>query len=119
VTHLSPIPSPPGKAGETQTCFTMANICINRFYCSTDNEANYEKILYGLGDRFDLYDLDGRDNWMRGEFDSKWCYPEEAIAALMKTLEKDPTLHIEIVSCEPGMQYLEAHIYDNGMWNSF
>ena len=37
----------------------MANICINRFYCSTDNEANYEKILYGLGDRFDLYDLDG------------------------------------------------------------
>lgn len=80
----------------------MANICINRFYCSTDNEANYEKILYGLGDRFDLYDLDGRDNWMRGEFDSKWCYPEEAIAAMMKTLEKDPTLHIEIVSCEPG-----------------
>lgn len=55
----------------------MANMCINRFYCSTDNEANYEKILYGLGDRFDLYDLDGRDNWMRGEFDSKWCYPEE------------------------------------------
>ena len=110
----------------------MANICINRFYCSTDNEANYEKILYGLGDRFDLYarrqrqmcirdryDLDGRDNWMRGEFDSKWCYPEEAIAAMMKTLEKDPTLHIEIVSCEPGMQYLEAHIYDSGMWNSF
>ena len=85
----------------------MANICINRFYCSTDNEANYEKILYG------------RDNWMRGEFDSKWCYPEEAIAAMMKTLEKDPTLHIEIVSCEPGMQYLEAHIYDSGMWNSF
>uniref|UniRef100_UPI003AB79E63 hypothetical protein n=2 Tax=Alistipes TaxID=239759 RepID=UPI003AB79E63 len=70
----------------------MANICINRFYCSTDNEANYKKILYGLGDRFDLYDLDGRDNWMRGEFDSKWCYPEEAIAAMMKTLEKDPTL---------------------------
>ena len=33
-----------------------------------------KKILYGLGDRFDLYDLDGRDNWMRGEFDSKWCY---------------------------------------------
>ena len=66
-------------------------MCINRFYCSTDNEANYEKILYGLGDRFDLYDLDGRDNWMRGEF----------------------------VSCEPVMQYLEAHIYDNGMWNSF
>ena len=32
----------------------MANICINRFYCSTDNEANYEKILYGLGDRFDV-----------------------------------------------------------------
>ena len=62
---------------------------------------------------------DGRDNWMRGEFDSKWCYPEEAIAAMMKTLEKDPTLHIEIVSCEPGMQYLEAHIYDSGMWNSF
>ena len=97
----------------------MANICINRFYCSTDNEANYEKILYGLGDRFDLYDLDGRDNWMRGEFDSKWCYPEKAIATMMKTLEKDPTLHIEIVSCEPGMQYLEAHIYDDGMWNSF
>lgn len=84
-----------------------------------DGQANYEKILYGLGDRFDLYDLDGRDNWMRGEFDSKWCYPEEAIAAMMKTLEKDPTLHIEIVSCEPGMQYLEAHIYDDGMWNSF
>ena len=63
----------------------MANICINRFYCSTDNETNYEKILYGLGDRFDLYDLDGRDNWMRGEFDSKWCYPEKAIAAMMKT----------------------------------
>lgn len=38
---------------------------------------------------------------------------------MMKTLEKDPTLHIEIVSCEPGMQYLEAHIYDDGMWNSF
>ena len=66
----------------------MANICINRFYCSTDNEANYEKILYGLGDRFDLYDLDGRDNWMRGEFDSKWCYPEEAIAAMMKTWKR-------------------------------
>mgnify|MGYP000164044417 FL=1 len=44
--------------------------------------------------------------------------PEEAIAAMMKTW-KGPTLHIEIVSCEPGMQYLEAHIYDSGMWNSF
>ena len=21
--------------------------------------------------------------------------------------------------CEPGMQYLEAHIYDSGMWNTF
>ena len=69
--------------------------------------------------RVQFPDLDGRDNWMRGEFDSKWCYPEKAIATMMKTLEKDPTLHIEIVSCEPGMQYLEAHIYDNGMWNSF
>ena len=68
----------------------MANICINRFYCSTDNEANYEKILYGLGDRFDLHDLDGRDNWMRGEFDSKWCYPEEAIAAMMKKAAMAP-----------------------------
>ena len=80
----------------------MANICINRFYCSTDNEANYEKILYGLGDRFDLYDLDGRDNWMRGEFDSKMVLSRGGDRSDDEDVEKDPTLHIEIVSCEPG-----------------
>ena len=39
----------------------MANICINRFYCSTNSEANYEKIMYALDEEFDLYGLDGRD----------------------------------------------------------
>ena len=67
-----------------------------------------EKILYGLGDRFDLYDLDGRDNWMRGEFDSNGATPRRRSQRLMKTLEKDPTLISRSSPVSRGCKYLES-----------
>lgn len=89
----------------------MANICINRFYCSTDNEANYEKLMYALDETFGVYGLDGDGVWMRGEFESKWTYPESEVNRILKSLDDDPTLCFEVVSFEPGLNYLEAHTW--------
>ena len=104
------------EAAGTQTCFTMANTCINR-YCSTDNEANYEK-------RFSTASAIGstctarRPRWLDArEFDSE-NGATEAIAAMSEDVGEGPDASYRIVSCEPGMQYLEAHIYDSGMWNN-
>lgn len=97
----------------------MANICINRFYCSTNSEANYEKIMYALDEEFELFGLDGRDNWMRGEFDSKWVCPIEALRRLLASLAPDETIYFEIVSFEPGIGYLAAYLYCGGQWAEF
>lgn len=92
----------------------MANICINRFYCSTDNEANYEKLMYALDETFGVYGLDGDGVWMRGEFESKWTYPESEVTRILKSLDDDPTLCFEVVSFDFGTDYLEAHIWFEG-----
>lgn len=97
----------------------MANICTNRFYCSTDNDRNMEKIIYFLDENFGFTELDGEKNRIHGEFDSRWIFPEEEIKKLMSELEDDPSLSIEIISFEPGMDYLEAHILYNGEWRIF
>lgn len=96
----------------------MANICSNRLYCSTDNDRNMEKIMYYLDGVFGLSELNGEVNWMQSAFESRWTFPEREFEALMAELEHDPTLFIEIVSFEPGMGYLEAHIFQNGMRNT-
>lgn len=97
----------------------MANICINRFYCSTNSEANYEKIMYALDEEFGLYGLDGRDNCMRGEFDSKWECPIETLRRLLASLVPDDALYFEVVSFEPGLGYLAAYLYCGGQWKEF
>mgnify|MGYP000558313877 FL=1 len=88
-------------------------------YCSTNSEANYEKIMYALDEEFELFGLDGRDNWMRGEFDSKWECPIETLRRLLASLAPDGTLYFEVVSFEPGMGYLVAYLYCGGLWEEF
>ncbi len=57
----------------------MANICANRFYCSTDNDRNMERIIYFLDENFGFTELDGEKNRIHSEFDSRWTFPEEEI----------------------------------------
>lgn len=95
----------------------MANICDNRFYCSTDNGCNLEKIIYFLDEEFDLWNLDGRENFIHADFTSRWTFPEEEFEELTARLEDDPTLFIEVVSFEPGLGYLEKHIFQAGEWH--
>ena len=96
----------------------MANRCDNRFYCSTDNDRNMERIIYFLDEEFELSKLDGRENFIHADFISRWTFPEEEFEELTAQLEEDTTLYIEAVSFEPGMGYLEAHIFQDGEWRT-
>ena len=96
----------------------MANICDNRLYCSTDNDRNMEKIIRFLNEEFDISNLDAQDNFIHADFSSRWTFPEEEFEKLTADLEDDPTLFIEVVSFEPGMRYLEAHLFENGDWQT-
>jgi len=96
----------------------MANICSNQLYCSTDNNRNIDKVLYYLKDRFHITKLNNEDNRMHCTFESKWTFPKEEFDALMTEQGHDPTLFIEVVSFEPGMGYLEAHIFQEGVWST-
>lgn len=101
----------------------MANICSNKFYCTTDVEKNYLRILYWLYENFSVDDLDGEtgadENWMAGAFFSKWAFPEKAFEELTKELSGDESLYIRVVSFEPGNLYLEGNVYRDGCWEQF
>lgn len=92
---------------------TMANWCENRLYCSTDN---WERVIYFLDKEFELSELDGRENFIHARFCSRWTFPEDTMERLTTMLNDDPTLYIEVISFEPGMGYLEAHIFQRGKW---
>lgn len=72
--------------------------------------------MYYLDEVFGLSELNGEVNWMQSAFESRWTFPEKEFEALMAELEHDPTLFIEIISFEPGMGYLEAHIFRDEAW---
>lgn len=101
----------------------MANICSNKFYCTTDVEENYLRILYWLYENFYVDELDGEigedENWMAGVFSSKWAFPEEVFKDLTRKLSGDETLYIRVVSFEPGNLYLEGNLYSHGRWEPF
>lgn len=96
----------------------MANIYINQFYCSTDTEANYLRILDWLYDNFEVHNLDGDKHWMYGEFSSKGM-PGKTFEELTKELATDETLYIRIISFEPCGLNLDANVYSNGWWGQF
>lgn len=57
----------------------MANYATNIFYACTKNEKNLDKVEIFWDDTFYDYYLDRSNDYIDGEFSSKWDYPEKEI----------------------------------------
>ena len=62
----------------------MANYATNLFFCSTENENDLEKVEKFLDEKFfDCY-LERSEDYVDGEFYSKWDFPEALINEMIE-----------------------------------
>lgn len=65
----------------------MANYATNLFFCSTENENDLEKVEKFLDEKFfDCY-LERSEDYVDGEFYSKWDFPEALINEMIESLK--------------------------------
>ena len=64
----------------------MANYATNLFFCSTENESDLEKVEKFLEDYID------------GEFYSKWDFPEALINEMIESLEDKQGIYIRVLT---------------------
>ena len=82
-----------GKSKNLNQKAIMANYATNIFYASTENEKDLDKIAKFLEDTFcDCY-LDRSDDYIGGEFSSKWDYPEKEINEMISLLESKDKIY--------------------------
>ena len=97
----------------------MANICENKFYiyCS---EENTEKISNKLEELFSDT-LNGEityedESIIEGDFDSRWCFPDEIFNDFFEEFEDDEDSYMRCLSEEYGCQLVSMNIYRDGGW---
>lgn len=96
----------------------MANICTNMCYCSTENQANLEQIEKYMQDTFEVWNIDGDDDFIEIEFGSRWSFPADEMETLTQRLQADNTLYIRCLSYEFGCDYVDYMIFENSEWHS-
>ena len=95
----------------------MANYATNIFYASTENEKDLDKIAKFLEDTFcDCY-LDRSDDYIGGEFSSKWDYPEKEINEMISLLESKDKIYIRVLIHELCNEYVNFQVFSNGEWS--
>ena len=73
----------------------MANYATNIFYASTENEKDLDK----------------------GEFSSKWDYPEKEINEMISLLESKDKIYIRVLTHELCNEYVNFQVFSNGEWS--
>ena len=81
----------------------MANYATNLFFCSTENENDLEKVEKFLDEKFfDCY-LERSEDYVDGEFYSKWDFPEG--------------IYIRVLTHELCNEYVSFRIFSQGEWD--
>ena len=76
----------------------MANYATNLFFCSTENESDLEKVEKFLDEKFfDRY-LERTEDYIDGEFYSKWDFPEALINEMIESLEDKQGIYIRVLT---------------------
>lgn len=95
----------------------MANYATNIFFASTENEKDLDKIEKFLEERFcDCY-FDKSEDYIEGEFLSKWDYPAKDIDEMISLLESKDTIYIRVLSHELCNEYVNFQVFSNGEWS--
>ena len=92
----------------------MANYATNLFLAKTKCKKDIERINDFFIENFCDCDMEMAEDYIQGEFYSKWTYPR-----LIESLEMRNDIYIRVLSYnfEGGDEYAEFRIFSNGMWN--
>ena len=90
----------------------MANYATNLFFCSTENENDLEKVEKFL----DCY-LERSEDYVDGEFYSKWDFPEALINEMIESLEDKQGIYIRVLTHELCNEYVSFRIFSQGEWD--
>ena len=95
----------------------MANYATNLFFCSTENENDLEKVEKFLDEKFfDCY-LERSEDYVDGEFYSKWDVPEALINEMIESLEDKQGIYIRVLTHELCNEYVSFRIFSQGEWD--
>ena len=95
----------------------MANYATNLFFCSTENENDLEKEEKFLDEKFfDCY-LERSEDYVDGEFYSKWDFPEALINEMIESLEDKQGIYIRVLTHELCNEYVSFRIFSQGEWD--
>ena len=97
----------------------MENYATNLFLAKTKCKNDIERINNFFLENFCDCDMEIAEDYIQGEFYSKWTYPEGMIDRLIESLEMRNDIYIRVLSYnfEGGDEYAEFRIFSNGMWN--
>jgi hypothetical protein len=98
---------------------TMANICTNKLWLSTEDRQLRDTLVNSIRQSFHCVDeqlLDSSDFACEIEFDLRWTFPQTEMEALTKGLPEDNDLYIRVLSHEYGCEYVGFNIYTSGEW---
>ena len=95
----------------------MANYATNLFFCSTENENDLEKVEKFLGEKFFDCDLERSEDYVDGEFYSKWDFPEALINEMIESLEDKQGIYIRVLTHELCNEYVSFRIFSQGEWD--
>lgn len=95
----------------------MANYATNIFYASTENEKDLDMVEKFLDDTFGDCYLDRGEDYIEGEFSSKWDYPEKEINEMISLLEDKDKIYIRLLTHELCNEYVNFQVFSNGEWS--
>ena len=97
----------------------MANYATNLFFCSTENENDLEKVEKFLDEKFfDCY-LERSEDYVDGEFYSKWDFPEALINEMNYLSSGSPFVFIVERRWEQMEHLKDAVLYRFYKWGDF
>lgn len=95
----------------------MANYATNLFFASTENGKDLDRVEKFLEDTFcDCY-LERSEDFIEGEFSSKWDYPEKEIDEMISLLEGRNEIYIRVLTHELCNEYVNFQVFSNGEWS--
>ena len=75
----------------------MANYATNLFLAKTKCKKDLERINDFFIENFCDCDMEMAEDYIQGEFYSKWTYPEEMIDRLIESLETRNDIYIRVL----------------------
>lgn len=95
----------------------MANYATNLFFASTENGKDLDRVEKFLEETFRNCYLERSEDFIEGEFSSKWDYPEKEIDEMISLLEGKNEIYIRVLTHELCNEYVNFQVFSNGEWS--